>query len=259
VFWVGKWFARRISNVAHRAVGRAGADAVLAGFIRNMAFGLLLAIVAVAALDLVGVPSASMLAALGAAGLAIGLALQGSLANLASGVILIAFRPFSGGDYVEIADVGGSVRSVGLLFTTLVTPDNREVVVPNGEITKQPITNFSTNPQRRVDLLVGVGSGAKAQHAIDIIRKVLADDARVLAEPEPQLLLMNLNESSVDIAVRPWVKREDYWTARSDLLIAIKSALDDAGIEIPFPQRTVHVIGSGPRQALSIATETAAE
>src|SRR5690606_35848929 len=136
IFLIGKWLAGRIANIAQRAVGRAGGDVVLAGFIRHLAFGLLLAVVLVASLDLVGVPSASMLAALGAAGLAIGLALQGSLANLASGVILIAFRPFRGGDYVDIADVGGTVDSIGLMFTTLVTPDNRVIVVPNGEVTK---------------------------------------------------------------------------------------------------------------------------
>jgi small conductance mechanosensitive channel len=145
------------------------------------------------------------------------------------------------------------------MFTKLVTPDNREVIVPNAEITKQPITNYSSNLQRRVDLLIGVGYGAKAQHAIDVIRSVLQADDRVLADPEPQLMLMNLNESSVDIAVRPWVKREDYWSARSDLLIAIKSALEEADIETPFPQRTVHVIGNGPEAALRIAGAAAAE
>jgi small conductance mechanosensitive channel len=226
---------------------------------RNLVFGIGLAVVIVAALGVVGVPNASLLAVLGAAGLGIGLALKDSLANLASGVLLVLFRPFSAGDYVEIAGQGGNVSSIELMFTRLITPDNREVLVPNGEITTNPIINFTARDRRRIDLVVGVAYESEADEAIQVIRDVLAAESRVLDDPEPQMMLLNLGESSVDIAVRPWVKTPDFWSVRSDLLRAIKRALTDAGIEIPFPQRTVRVVGAAPREALAHGGATATD
>lgn len=242
VFWIGKWLARRAALLLERLVGRSGADPLIASFVRNLAFGLGLAIVLIAALDLVGIPNASLLTALGAAGLAIGLALQGSLSNLAAGVLLILFRPFSVGHFVEVAGQSGSVETVSLLFTVLRTPDNRQVTLPNSQVMGNPIVNVSAKTTRRIDLVIGVGYRHDPQQALDVIARVLADEPRLLEDPAPALWVMNLGESSVDLAVRPWVKAEDFWSVRSDLLRNIKQALDDAGIEIPFPQRTMHML-----------------
>jgi small conductance mechanosensitive channel len=241
VFWIGKWLARRFSRLLERIVQRAGADPLIASFARNLAFGIGLAIVLIATLELVGIPNASLLTALGAAGLAIGLALQGSLSNLASGVLLIIFRPFGVGHFVEVAGQSGNVETVSLLFTVLRTPDNRQITLPNSQVMGNPIVNFSAQTTRRIDLVIGVGYQHDPQQALDVIAKVLADEPRLLGEPAPTLWVDTLGESSVDLAVRPWVKSEDYWAVRSDLLRNIKQELDAAGIEIPFPQRTMHI------------------
>ena len=239
VFWIGKWLARRFARLLERIVQRSGADPLIASFARNLAFGLGLAIVLIATLELVGIPNASLLTALGAAGLAIGLALQGSLSNLASGVLLIIFRPFTVGHFVEVAGQSGNVETVSLLFTVLRTPDNRQITLPNSQVMGNPIVNFSALTTRRIDLVIGVGYQHDPQQALDVIAKVLADEPRLLGEPSPTLWVSHLGESSVDLAVRPWVKSEDFWATRSDLLRNIKQALDAAGIEIPFPQRTM--------------------
>lgn len=251
---VGLWLARLLSNGVQRAMRRANQDAVLVDFIRNIVHGGLLVVLFVAVLTQVGVPTTSLLAALGAAGLAIGLALKDSLANLAAGVLLIAFRPFRAGDYVEVSGQAGSVVHVRLFFTLLLTPDNREVTIPNNQITTNPIVNYTARAQRRLELPVGIAYGADAAEALRVIEEVLRADPRVLAEPAPMLLVTGLGENSVDIAVRPWVATADYWAAHSDLLRAIKLGLERAGIEIPFPQRTVHVIGGpAPDQAIAAA------
>lgn len=251
---VGLWLARLLSNGVQRAMRRANQDAVLVDFIRTIVHGGLLVVLFVAVLTQVGVPTTSLLAALGAAGLAIGLALKDSLANLAAGVLLIAFRPFRAGDYVEVSGQAGSVVHVRLFFTLLLTPDNREVTIPNNQITTNPIVNYTARAQRRLELPVGIAYGADAGEALRVIEEVLRADPRVLAEPAPMLLVTGLGENSVDIAVRPWVATSDYWAAHSDLLRAIKLGLERAGIEIPFPQRTVHVIGGpAPDQAIAAA------
>lgn len=246
IFWVGKWLARRVSRMLGNLVERTSQDTMLAGFVRNLAFGLGVAVVVIAALDQVGVPNASLLTALGAAGLAIGLSLQGSLSNLASGVLLILFRPFRAGDFVEVGGISGNVETLSLLFTVLITGDNRQVTMPNSQVMGSPIINFSARDQRRVDLTIGIGYQHQAEEAMAIIKQVVESTDKVLATPPPNYLLMNLGESSVDIAVRPWCKTADYWGVRSALLMRIKSALDEAGIEIPFPQRSVRWVGEPP-------------
>lgn len=241
IFFIGRWIARRVSLLVRRALDRAGGDPMLSGFVGTFSFGLVLAVVIVAALDQLGVPSASLLAALGAAGLAIGLALQGSLANLASGLLLILTRPFRVGDFVEIGGQSGTVDSLGLLFTRLATGDNREVTIPNREVMATAIVNYSARGTRRIDLLIGIDYASDPSKALGLIRGVLDADPRILAEPAPRLLVMELGESSVDLAVRPWSTTADYWDLRSDLLAEIKRVLEANGIEIPFPQRTLHV------------------
>ncbi|MCB1561042.1 MAG: mechanosensitive ion channel [Xanthomonadales bacterium] len=246
IFLIGRWVARRVSKIMQLAMQRAGSDPTVIDFMGKVGFGVLLVLVCVAALDRLGVPSASLVAAVGAAGLAIGLAMQGSLANLASGVLIILFKPFRKGDFVEVGGMSGVVREVGMLLTRMTTGDNRDVSMPNAQVLGNPIINYSFNGTRRIDLLIGIGYAAEAAQAMDIIRGVLAREERVLKDPEPVLMVESLNESSVDLMVRPWVNTGDYWPVRGALLRDIKSALDEAGIEIPFPQRTVHVLaGNG--------------
>ena len=249
IFWIGKWLARRVSKMLGALVERTSKDAMLAGFVRNLVFGLGVAVVVIAALDQVGVPNASLITALGAAGLAIGLSLQGSLSNLASGVLLILFRPFRSGDFVEVGGISGNVEKLTLLFTVIITGDNRQVTMPNSQVMGSPIINFSARNERRIDLVIGIGYQHRAEQAMEIIKRVVDSTEGVLQAPAPGFMLLNLGESSVDIAVRPWCKTVDYWPLRSTLLIKIKAALDEVGIEIPFPQRSVHWIGRPPAAA----------
>ena len=181
------------------------------------------------------------IALLGAAGLAVGLALQGSLSNFASGVLIIVLRPFKSGEYIEAAGTAGSVDSVQIFATTLTTPDNKIVVVPNSAILGGNIVNYSRMPERRIDLTVGVSYAADLAKTKAVLEKVLQANSGVLEEPAPQVAVAELADSSVNLVVRPWVKSEDYWTVRFELMEALKNGLDEAGIEIPFPQMDVHL------------------
>ena len=237
VFWIGKWLVGKVADLIERALGRAGRDPLLAGFVRNLVLGLGFAVVVIAALDLVGIPNASLLTALGAAGLAIGLALQGSLSNLASGVLLIVFRPFRTGDVVEVAGQSGSVEQVSLLFTVLRTGDNRQVTVPNSQVMGNPIVNSSAHDTRRIDLSLTIAAGSDPAVAMALARAALAADSRILAEPAPSVLLLGYSERGSELAIRPWVRASDYWAARSDLLASLRARLQEAGIELPTPPR----------------------
>lgn len=239
ILLIGWWIARRVAAASQRVLMRGGADPLLGNFLRNLVFVLLIAVVIVGALDRVGVPTASLLAALGAAGLAIGLALQGSLSNLAAGVLLMVFRPFRVGDYVQTAGVGGTVRTVSLMHTVLHSPDNCEIVVPNGKILGDAIVNYSALDKRRIDLVIGIGYGDDIGKAIAIVNGALADDNRVLTEPAPVVAVLELADSSVNLAIRPWCASPDYWSTRFDLQREIKQRFDRNGITIPFPQREV--------------------
>lgn len=241
ILLVGWWLARRVAAAVQRLLMRAGADPLLGNFLRNVVLVLLLAVVVTGALDRIGVPTASLLAALGAAGLAIGLALQNSLSHLAAGVLLMVFRPFRVGQYVEVAGVAGTVQDVSLMHTRLLTPDNREVVLPNGKVAGDAIVNYSARGTRRVDLVVGIGYGDDIGRAIGVVRELLAADARVLAEPAADVAVMQLADSSVNLAIRPWTKSADVWGVQTSLLRAIKERFDREGISLPFPQRDVHL------------------
>lgn len=256
VIWIiGMMVIRKVALMAQKAVTKAGQDKILSNFIGNVTKGALMALLVLAILQQFGFPMASLLAALGAAGLAIGLALKDSLANLASGVLLILFRPFKTGDYVNLNGSEGKVSEVKLFMTELHTLDNRVVTVPNNIVANNPITNFTKEQVRRVDLTVGVGYGAMADDALAIIKKVVEADAMVLNEPAPLYVIEALNESSVDLGIRPWVKTADYWTVHSELQRKIKIALDEAGVEIPFPQRTIHVVGNTPATLVASTPE----
>ena len=242
ILYVGRWVARRLVAVAGRVMTARGLDPTVIGFVSNIAFVVLLLIVAIAALGQLGIPTASFVAAIGAAGLAIGLALQGSLSNFASGVLLVTFRPAKVGDYIEAAGVAGTVDEITVFSTRLVTPDRRTITVPNSKLFDGAIVNYSTSPTRRLDLVFGVAYGSDVEGAERVLRDIVESDPRVLEAHKPvQIGVLALADSSVNIAVRPFVRREDYWPLHFDLHRRVKRAFDDAGIAIPFPQVQVHL------------------
>lgn len=243
IFIIGRWVVKAINGLIRRAFNRRDMDPMLVNFLTNIIYALLLISVILAAVSYLGVPITPMIAILGGAALAVGLALQSSLSNFASGVMLIGFRPFTKGHYVEAGGVSGTVERVGMFNSELVTPDNRSVIVPNSQITSSPITNYSAFDTRRIDLIIGVDYADDLKLARDTIWKVITGHEKVLEDPEPAILMMDLADSSVNFAVRPWVKSEDYWVVRSELLEIIKAELESAGCSIPFPQRTIHHIG----------------
>lgn len=241
ILLLGLWLAARLANFGRRALVRARVDDTLVGFLRNVIYGVLIALVAVAALQQAGVPSASLIAALGAAGLAIGLALQGSLSNLAWGVLLIATRPFKVGDFVEIGGVLGTVSRIGLMQTWLVLPDNREACMPNSKVGSDAIINYNRRGTRRFEVKVGIAYSADIGKAMDAIRAELDKDPRVLSDPAPGIWATELADSSVNLVVRGWASTEDFWSTQTDFVRLVKESLDAAGISIPFPQRELLV------------------
>lgn len=241
VFFIGRWVAKLLVRLGRRLMRASQLDQMLVDFIGNILYALLLAIVVLSALDQLGVKTTSALAILGAAGLAVGLSLQNSLSNFASGVMLIIFRPFKTGDYVEAGSISGIVEAISLFTTVLRTGDNREVIVPNSHIYSAPITNYSARDTRRIDMTFSIGYEDDIKLAKSLIENCLKQETRILAEPAPVIMVMELAANSVDLAVRPWVNSGDYWTVRSDLLESIKAAFDGNGISIPFPQQDVHI------------------
>jgi len=241
IFIIGRWVARFIVRLMRKAMARKQLDDILINFLANIVYVFLLLSVVLIAVSYLGIAVTPLIAVLGGAALAVGLALQSSLSNFASGLMLVGFRPFSQGDFVEAGGVSGTVRSVGIFQTQLTTPDNRHVIVPNSEITAQPITNYSAFDTRRIDLIMGVGYDDDLKTAQAVMKKVIEGHEKVLEEPEPAILMMELADSSVNFAVRPWVRTEDYWGVRSELLESLKTELEAAGCSIPYPQRDLHL------------------
>ncbi len=239
---IGIFIARMVSNAIHKIMLKKQVDGIVASFTSNMTKYLILAFVTVAALSRVGIQTASLVAIIGAAGLAIGLALQGSLSNFAAGVLLIIFRPIKKGEFVEVSGVAGSVESVQIFTTVLITSDNKMVVVPNNNILSNNIINYTRTGQRRIDLVIGVSYSADLKKTRAIIEQVLQSNDKVLKDPAWTIGVLALADSSVNFAVRSWAKSSDYWDVYFSLHENIKTALDEAGIEIPFPQREVHLI-----------------
>ena len=237
LFLVGLWLAARVANIARRALQRARVEPTLVSFLRNGFYGVLIAMMSVAVLDFAGIPTASLVAAIGAAGIAIGLALQGSLSNLAWGVLLILFRPFRVGDYIDAGGVSGTVESISLMHTVLVLADNREAVIPNAKVGADTVINYNRRGTRRAQVQVGIGYGADLGRALQILQAMLAADARVLAEPAPAVFVAGLGDSAVNLTVWAWARRGDWWPLQQDLPRRVKETLDAAGISIPFPQR----------------------
>jgi len=238
---VGRMLAGWARRLIRKALAKANVDATLVPFIAGITYYFILAAVLMAVFGLVGIQTASFLAVFGAAGLAVGLALQGTLSSVASGVMLLIFRPFEVGDYIEAGGTAGSVEAIGLFVTTLNTPDNVKILVPNSAVYGQTIKNYAANDNRRNDMVVGISYDDNIATAVDTINKAIAADSRVLADPEPVIAVAELGDSSVNIVVRPWCKKEDYWGLRFDMMRTLKEQLEAAGCSIPYPQRDVHI------------------
>jgi small conductance mechanosensitive channel len=238
---VGRIVAGWGRRITRKALERSEVDATLIPFISKLVYYFLLAVVVIAVLGLFGVQTASLVAVLGAAGLAVGLALQGTLSNFAAGVMLLFFRPFKVGDLVDVAGTVGVAVEIGVFATTLRTPDNVMIVAPNSQVYGQTIKNYNGYETRRVDLVMGISYDDDISKAIDTIRSVVEADDRVLAEPASQIAVSNLGDSSVDLVVRPWCNSGDYWNLRFDLTRRLKEELEAAGCSIPYPQTDVHL------------------
>ncbi len=241
IFIIGRWIAKMVSNVIRRMMRKANVDETLRRFVANMAYIALLVFVVLAALSQLGIQTTSFIAVLGAAGLAVGLALQGSLSNFAAGFLMIVFRPFNVGDYIEAAGTAGVVQEIQIFTTTLTTPDNKTVIIPNASLTADNIVNWSTRGTRRVDLVMGISYDDDIDKAKQIMKEVLDKDERILKDPAPQIAMVELADSSVNFVVRPWCKVSDYWGVYMSVTEAIKKAFDANDISIPYPQRDVHV------------------
>jgi small conductance mechanosensitive channel len=238
---VGRMVAGWARRLSRNVLQRGKADPALIPFVSGLVYYFLLAFVIIAVLGMVGIQTASLIALLGAAGLAVGLALQGTLANFAAGTMLLIFRPFRKGDFIEAAGVSGSVDAIRIFTTALNTPDNVAIVVPNSSIWGQTIKNYATNATRRIDFVVGISYDDDIGRAVEAIHAILKADQRILSDPAPAVAVSELGASSVDIIVRPWCKREDYWTLRCDLTRTFKEELEKAGCSFPYPQRDVHL------------------
>jgi len=240
IFVIGKFIIKMIVSFAKRLMNKAKVDSILINFVSSIVKTILLLFVVIAALNQLGVNTTSLIALIGAAGLAIGLALQGTLQNLASGVMLIIFRPFDTGHFVEAAGVSGVIEQIGIFTTTMRTGDNREVIIPNGEIFGGTITNYSKRSTRRVDMVFGIGYDDDIKKAKDIMLRVLNEDERILKDPAPLVAVAELADSSVNFNVRPWCATAEYWDVYFDTHEKIKLAFDAEGISIPYPQMDIH-------------------
>jgi len=241
IYWVGSKVAKMISGIVGKVMTKRDLDPIIVGFVQNIVYGMLMVVVIIAALGQVGIQTASFIAVIGAAGLAIGLALQGSLSNFASGVLIIAFRPFKAGDFIEAGGVAGVVEEIKLFSTFIRSGDNKQIIIPNSGVVGSAIINYSTKPTRRIDLVIGVSYDADIKHAKAILTEVAEGHANVLKDPGATIAVLELADNSVNFVVRPWVKTADYWPTYFDLMETIKIRLDEENIGIPYPQMDVHI------------------
>ncbi len=241
IFIVGRWIAMLLVKILNRVFDRAELDVALEKFLSNIAYTLLLVIVILASLDRLGVNTTSLAAVLAAAGLAVGLALQSTLANFAAGVMIILFKPFKIGDFVEAGGASGVVEEVKIFNTFMRSGDNKQIIVPNGAIISKTITNYSTKPTRRIDLVFGCGYDDDLRAVRAYLEQVVSEDERILKDPEPLVAVSELADSSVNFIVRPWVNSGDFGAVKRDLLEKIKLGFDERGFSIPYPQREVHM------------------
>jgi small conductance mechanosensitive channel len=238
---IGNWLAKKLAALFVKMMERNDVDVTLTKFLKNIVYYALLTAVVIAAAQKLGINTASFLAVVGAAGLAVGLALKDSLANFSAGVMLILFRPFKVGDAVTVAGETGAVEEITIFNTVMNTPDNQRKIIPNGIITSGTITNITANDTRRIDMVFGIGYDDDIKVAEKVFTDMIKADSRVLSDPAPTVAVAELADSSVNFVVRPWVKTVDYWQVKFELTEKIKMALDEAGISIPFPQQDVHM------------------
>lgn len=241
IFYIGRMMARAVSRFIERTLVARAVDKAVVAFVASLIYAILLIATVLMALSQIGVQTTSFIAILGAAGLAVGLALQGSLANFASGILIILLRPFKSGDFIDAGGVSGTVDKIEIFQTMMRTPDNKRVIVPNAQITGGPITNYSSEPLRRVDLVIGISYDSDLRKAKQILEDILKNDERVLQEPAASVKVAALADSSVNLNVRPWVNSADYWGVYWDTLEKVKLIFDEQGIGIPFPQMDVHI------------------
>lgn len=249
IFFVGKWLARKIIDAVQSNALKRSMDPTLVRFLGNVVYGLVLAVIVIAALGRLGVDTTSAAALFAGAGLAVGLALQGQLSSFAAGVMIILFRPFRVGDFVQVAGQMGTVEDIKIVITTLKSLDNQLVTIPNASVWSGVITNYSVLPTRRVDLLVSIAYTADLKRAKALLQEILAGEARMLADPPPTVVVTNLGDNSVDLAARGHTATADWWATRCDLIERIKLRFDEEGIEIPYPQMDVHVRDMAPASA----------
>ena len=241
IFVIGKWLSGLISRLVERIMLKGKADKTLASFVRHLAYIGLLIFVIIAAIGKLGVQTTSLIAIIGAAGLAVGLALQGSLANFAAGLMLVIFKPFKVGDLVEAAGTLGTVEEIQIFNTIINALENRRIILPNAKITGDNITNLSAVEKRRVDLIFAISYSDDIKKAKETLESIVSSDSRVLKDPAPTIAVLELGDSSVNLVCRPWVKPEDYWAVYFDTVEKGKLELEKNGITIPFPQRDIHI------------------
>ena len=245
IFVIGRWIAMMVRKGVRSMMEKSNVDPIIIGFVSSIAYIALLAFVVIAALGQLGIQTTSFIAILGAAGLAIGLALQGSLANFAAGFLMIIFRPFKVGDFIEGAGVAGIVQAIQIFTTTLKTGDNKTIIIPNAKLSGDNIVNYSAEARRRVDMTVGVAYDADLSKVKTVLNEIISKESRIHTDPEPQVAVAELADSSVNFVVRVWTDTADYWGVKFDITERIKNRFDEEGIGIPFPQRDIHIVSGG--------------
>lgn len=244
IFIFGRWIAIFLKKLTQKALEKSKVDKTLISFSTNLMYFAFLAFVVIAALGKLGIQTTSFVAILGAAGLAVGLALQGSLSNFAAGVILIIFRPFNAGDYIEGGGVSGTVKEIQIFTTILTSPDNKTIIIPNSKLTGDNIINYATQGTRRLDLVFSIGYDDDIDQAKKTLKDIIENDQRFLSDPPAKIAVLEHGDSSINIACRPWVRAADYWDAYFDMMETVKKKFDQEQISIPYPQRDLHIINN---------------
>ena len=243
IFVVGRWLAKKAVAVVYRIMLRSHLDDTVASFLNRLIYGVLLVVVSLAALSKVGIQTTSVVAILGGTAVAIGLSLKDQLSNFAAGIMIVTFRPFVRGDFVQISSYTGTVTEITLVNTHITTTNNHDIIIPNSNITTSAVINYTALPNRRVDITVGIGYDADIKTAKEVMLNLARNNAMAFTDPEPIVRVTNLGDNSVDLTLNVWTTNADWWSMQCDLLEQFKQALDDEKIEIPFPQRSVHVKG----------------
>lgn len=244
ILFIGRIAAGVSRKVVRKMLENVKTEPTIVSFVGSLIYVLILTFTVLAALAKFGVETTSMIAVLGAAAFALGFAMRDSLSNFAAGFLILVLRYYKVGDYIQSAGISGTVKEIQLFSTVLATPDNVKIMVPSGKIFGDVIKNFSVNDTRRIDLEVGIGYGSSIQKAMEIVMNLMKEDKRILAEPEPQITVSELADSSVNLIARPWVRKENYWPVKNDHIRKIKEAFDQNNIEIPFPQHVVHMVST---------------